>query len=77
MESRPGAREMLSPADILALEEGRFPYIHEAEERTKKKFLKISVDLEIFLKKFLSSCFVPTSPVAGFPLLGDSKQMLD
>jgi len=58
--------------------EGRSSYIHEAEERTKKKFLEIKLLVSKFLKKLV---FFPllcaTSLVAGFPLPGDIKQMLD
>ena len=69
---------MVEPQSVKATGEGFLPYIHEAEERTKKKFLEIKLLVSKFLKKLV---FFPllcaTSPVAGFPLLGDFEQMLD
>ena len=54
--SRTWATNVPSPAVLRAGPEGRSRYIHEAEERTKKKFLEINVGFEISKKiSFLSS----------------------
>ena len=47
IRSRTWALDVLSLPRFGAPSEGRFPYIHEAEERTKKKFLEISVGFKI------------------------------
>ena len=50
IRSRTWAADVGVPQKMLAAGEGRLPFIHEAEERTKKKFLEISVGFEISKK---------------------------
>ena len=59
----------------MAPHEGRFRYIHEAEERTKKKFLEISVGFEISKFGFFPLLHT-TSPVAGFRFRVTSSKCL-